>query len=387
MDTMEQMLSMLLDGAVETLDISPHLQRLATRRYQEVGTWLAEHGQPGWRIYPQGSFRLGTVVRPNTRNGEYDIDLVSLLPIAKESITQAGLKQRVGDMLVAYVRSRNGQGHTDGPKSCRPRRRCWTLGYPDHGFHLDVLPAIPDVDYAPTGILLTDVELREWQHSNPIGYATWFRNRSEELQSLLAEAAAKRHVNVADVPEWEVRSTLQRVVQVLKWHSMLHFANEPDIRPPSILITTLAGQAYAGEHDLYTATRNALNGMTEFIEKRDGKWWVSNPAHEDENFADKWNDYPERRTAFFAWHRDIKALLDELLQLQGKGLHVVASRMYEGFGHDAVQRSVKRYQDHLRGHRESGVLRMGTTGLITTTTKGTRVRDHTFHGDYTDTRH
>jgi hypothetical protein len=317
-ETMEQMLSMLLDGAVETLDISPHLQRLATRRYQDVGTWLAEHGQPGWRIYPQGSFRLGTVVRPNTRNGEYDIDLVSLLPIAKESITQAGLKQRVGDMLVAYVRSRNGQGHTDGPKSCRPRRRCWTLGYPDHGFHLDVLPAIPDVDYAPTGILLTDVELREWPHSNPIGYATWFRNRSEELQSLLAEAAAKRHVNVADVPEWEVRSTLQRVVQVLKWHSMLHFANEPDIRPPSILITTLAGQAYAGEHDLYTATRNALNGMTEFIEKRDGKWWVSNPAHEDENFADKWNDYPERRTAFFAWHRDIKALLDELLQLQGK---------------------------------------------------------------------
>lgn len=48
--------------------------------------------------------------------------------------------------------------------------------------------------------------------------------------------------------------------------------------------------------------------------------------------------------------------------------------------------SVKRYQDHLRGHRESGVLRMGTTGLITTT-NGTRVRDHIFHGDHTDTRH
>ena len=44
----------------------------------------------------------------------------------------------------------------DGPKSCRPRRRCWTLGYPDHGFHLDVLPAIPDAELPPTGILLTD---------------------------------------------------------------------------------------------------------------------------------------------------------------------------------------------------------------------------------------
>jgi hypothetical protein len=63
------------------------------------------------------------------------------------------------------------------------------------------------------------------------------RTRSEELQRRLVEAALKRHVNVADVPEWEVRTTLQRVVQVLKWHCMLRFATDPDNRPPSILIT------------------------------------------------------------------------------------------------------------------------------------------------------
>jgi len=40
------------------------------------------------RIYPQGSFRLGTVVRPDTRTGEYDIDLVCWLLIAKETVTQ-----------------------------------------------------------------------------------------------------------------------------------------------------------------------------------------------------------------------------------------------------------------------------------------------------------
>ena len=76
MDTIEQMLSMLLGGAVETLDISPYLQQSATERYEEVGTWLAETGGVDWRIYPQGSFRLGTVVRPTTSTGEYDIDLV-----------------------------------------------------------------------------------------------------------------------------------------------------------------------------------------------------------------------------------------------------------------------------------------------------------------------
>lgn len=104
MDTMEQMLSMLLDGAVETLDISPDLQRLAIERYEEVGSWLATHGGYRCRIYPQGSFRLGTVVRPHNRNGEYDIDLVCRLLIAKEKTTQADLKQRIGDLLRAYLR-------------------------------------------------------------------------------------------------------------------------------------------------------------------------------------------------------------------------------------------------------------------------------------------
>ena len=64
MDSMEQMLSMLLAGAVETLDISPDLQQLAVDRYEEVGTWLAENNNEDCEIYPQGSFRLGTVVRP-----------------------------------------------------------------------------------------------------------------------------------------------------------------------------------------------------------------------------------------------------------------------------------------------------------------------------------
>ncbi len=384
MDTMEQMLSMLLDGAVETLDISPDLQQVTIERYEEVGAWLAEHGGYRCRIYPQGSFRLGTVVRPNTPTGEYDIDLVCWLLIAKESITQVELKKRVGDLLHAYMRWKKRHRHTDGPTTCEARRRCWTLAYPDHGFHLDVLPTIPDVEHPPTGILLTDKQLYRWQHTNPIGYANWSRTRSEELQRQLVAAAEKRHVNVADVPERGVRTTLQRVVQVLKWHCMLHFATDPDNRPPSILITTLAARAYNGELDLFAATRNALAGMGEFIEDRRGTWWVPNPAHEEENFADKWNEYSERRRAFIAWHRDITAVRDDLVQLQGKGLQVVAARMAESFGQDAVTLSAQRYGDRLHRQTDTGALRMTRTGLLTTTAAGTPVPGHTFYGQHTD---
>ena len=37
------------------------------------------------------------------------------------------------------------------------------------------------------------------------------------------------------------------------------------------------------------------------IENRNGKWWVANPAHPSENFADEWNETPKRRELFLAW--------------------------------------------------------------------------------------
>lgn len=380
MDSLEAMLSMLLDGAVDTLDISPHLQDIAVERYEEVGTWLADQGIE-WRIHAQGSFLLGTVIRPATPTGDYDIDLVCLLPIKKESITQADLKQRVGDQLHAYRRWKITAGDDDGPATCEARRRCWTLGYPDLGFHLDVLPSIPDEELPPTGILLTDRRLRTWQHSNPLGYGAWFRERSAELQTKLREAALAKNINVADVPTWRVRSTLQRVVQVLKWHAMLFFVDDPDAKPPSILITTLAARAYRGETDLFPATSQVVATMRDHVEQRNGRYWVANPAHPGENFADKWNEYPDRRSAFSKWHTEISTVLHDLAQLRGTGLDGILSRLEKAFPGRAVRTSASRYGEHRRRQRVDGLLRVAPTGLITTSTAGPPLRKHTFHGD------
>ena len=376
MDTMEQMLSMLLAGAVEVLDISPDLQQFAVDRYEEVGGWLAEQADSHCDIYPQGSFRLGTVVRPATATGEYDIDLVCRMLIAKEDTSQAQLKDDTGSLLRGYVRWKDRHGHTDGPSGIEARRRCWTLAYSDHGFHLDVLPAIPHTEYPPTGILLTDKQLFHWQHSDPIRYSKWFRGRSEELQRKLVAAAEARHLDVAEVPEWAVRSTLQRVVQVLKWHCMLYFTDNPDDRPPSILLTTLAAKAYRGDTDLVTAARAALAGMGRYIEDRDGKWWVPNPAHEQESFADKWNDYPRRREAFLAWHRDISTTLDDAVAMKGAGLQVVTTRLEKSFGRNEIRLSAQRYGEQLERHRTTGSLRVRPSGLLTTAPTGTIVRNH-----------
>ncbi|GAA3299758.1 hypothetical protein [Streptomyces cinereospinus] len=76
---------------------------------------------------------------------------------------------------------------------------------------------------------------------------------------------------------------------------MITFAEDIDNRTPSILVTTLAGHAYNGEEDVFTAVRSVLDDMLTFIERRDGQWWVPNPAHEEDDLTDEWNQYPESR--------------------------------------------------------------------------------------------
>lgn len=279
-----------MDGATGTVD------GLEGRR----ATGAAPGGRGAAAPAPQAEAELGRpggTRRPDPAAAPAAADLpcgdaghaAALAPAAGQN----ELKERIGILLDDYRKWKSDQGHADGPHSLKSRRRCWTLGY--QGFHLDVLPVIPDDDHPPTGILLTDENLFRWQHSDPIGYAAWFRARSEITRRLVE----KRHASVADVPTWRTRTPLQRVVQILKWHCMITFAADLDNRPPSILITTLAGRAYDGEPDLFTAVRGVLDNMTQYVERRNDRWWVPNPAHEEENFTDKWNDYPERRKAFY----------------------------------------------------------------------------------------
>jgi hypothetical protein len=377
--SVDETISKLLGGAVELLDIPEDIRDQAVRRYEDVGNFLAENGGEGWSIYPQGSFRIGTPIKPPTSTGEYDIDLVCHNDIKKTSTTQEELKDRVGTMLDAYHEFKLVEDPDDAPELCVEGRRCWTLTY--DGFHLDVLPAIPDEDAPPTSILLTDVKLRPWQYSNPIGYAEWFRGQSEEMRRGL-EAKA-RAAGVAAVPDWAVRTTLQRLVQILKWHCYLHFMDDLGDRPPSVLITTLAAHAYCGETDLVTATLNAVSGMPRHIERVGNRWWVTNPAHDNENFADKWNEYPERRRKFLSWLNDLTATLNDAEGYAGKGLDRLVDRLGESFDLGLLRKSAQRMGLETQQFRNSRTLGMSRHTGALTVASGITVPKHNFYGTHT----
>lgn len=289
--------SNVLERTASLLDITPAQQEAAVTRYEDLGNWLLanQRGRADVDIYPQGSFRLGTVVRPADGGGDFDIDMVFLRDLEKASVTQEALKTQAGDLLVAYCDERNlGEPVELG--------RCWRLEFFDDHFHLDVLPVIPDRE-VEGGVHLSDRDLALWLKSNPIGYANWFYDRMDKtlVEAQLASLAKALGRSMEEVPRFLVRTPLQRVVQLFKRSRDEFFVNEPDIKPASILVTTLAGHAYRGQRDLDRALIETAESMPQYVESRSGLWWVENPAHSGENFADKWNSNPERKEAFFSW--------------------------------------------------------------------------------------
>jgi hypothetical protein len=293
----------LLEELARVLDIPDEIYEDVVAKYRDLGEWLEDEdrelGRRPPEVYTQGSFRLGTMIRPVTDADEYDIDLVYRRDIRRESTTQAQLKREAGDQLRKYIDLKRRQG--DGAPELNEGRRCWSLSYRAR-FHADVLPAIPDPDGRPESLLITDRDLRLWQKSNPIGYAEWFKSRMWRRFVEAHEAlAASTHEAVQDVPEWRVKTPLQRAVQLLKRHRDLRFQDDPDDKPASIILTTLAAHAYGDEPDVAEALVRLVRRMPAYIQQRDGTYWVPNPVNLAENFADRWRDSPQRAEKFFRW--------------------------------------------------------------------------------------
>jgi hypothetical protein len=378
LDTAEDLLAALLVGTVGALDIPFEMASEAYRQYQAVGAFLNEHGDAiggaPWDIYAQGSFRLGTVVSPAAESGHYDIDLVCLRSVEKTSTTQRLLKGELGTALKAYVR-----GSTE--ITTAEAGRCWTLDYRNQAFHMDVLPAIPDSEGSPTGILITDRVQFQWLKSDPKAYADWFSaQQTQELLRKREALADQRQSTTESVPIWQVKTTLQQGVQVFKRHRDLFFVKDPRSAPPSILITTLAALAYRGEQNLYEAVAMMAEEMPTHVARDGLTWYVPNPAQPEENFADKWRSDPSRRLHFFRWIEAVKADLQEARR--STGLEVVTESLSRSFGETVVRKSAAGLGDLFRTKRESGDLAMaaGTGTLGSLASNARPVRRHGFYG-------
>ncbi len=365
----------LLSYAAEELDLPPGLQKVVNGVYDRAGDYLSDRldDSADWKVYPQGSVRLGTVVRPSG-DADYDLDAVVSWDKDKDEITKVELKETVGKVVEGFVRAEANQD--PAPVDFAEGARCWTIEYPK--FHIDWLPAIPNSDDTPTGIWLTDKKLHHWQPGNPIAFADWFRDRMLPQFNLRKEALAHNaNVDIEDIPDADVRTTLHRLVQVLKIHRNEMFADDPTHQPASVIITTLATHTYRGHGSLIDALSDAADNMPSYLEKTNDGWRVENPVQAEENFADRWG--AAHFAAFSNWILKLQQDLDDIDRVP-PGLQHMITRLGESFGHDTITKAAERSGAGRTNARNIGALNVTAAGL-TSTGPGLIVRDHTFHGD------
>lgn len=380
MNDKEQYLDNILWKISREISITDSMMDKAVSSYESVGTWLGNGLVYDVYVMPQGSMNLGTVVKPVSDKDDYDIDLVCLLKDGNY-LPAYKIKKIVGDRLKEHAVYRQkiaseGEG-----------RRCWKMKYDE--FHMDILPCVPKTTYSDP--VSTDIRIThkneysnyEDRYSNPAGYHRWFEGRMRD--ALIREKhdyAVRNKLELEDVPTYRVKTPLQVAIQLLKRHRDICFEGNPEIAPISIIITTLAAHAYNGETSVFEALCNILRGMKNYIEIRDGVYYVANPVMDEENFADKWEKYPERRQAFFDWMlRAIKELIDD--PIKTIGLDQVKECYSKALGDAPVTRAIKKLGYETRNNRLDNKLYSSglVSGLTPNATKNSKpVKEHTFFG-------
>lgn len=338
---------------IQKLDISPTNYKLAVERYNAVGKSIEGYIKEKYglevHIYPQGSFRIGTVTYPADRDDGYDIDLVCEVQNDKLKVTPKELKEMVGDALKndsVYSSMLDKEG-----------RRCWTIEYKEQNglkFHIDVLPSVPekiedifDTAIATTTRIKKDEIIKDyvWDSTNPIAYAKWFeeinKKSYESVQAryrqILFENNKKIYSSIEDVPKELVKTKLQKIIQILKRHRDIRFSNSTlkDAKPMSMIITTLVSQIYQHvnieQEDIMLTINKIIIDLSRYkslmkeeqvpyslIQRTNGEWFIKNPVA-DENLADRWHENNnEKAKAFFKW---IEWLEKDLLNIDDRNLN------------------------------------------------------------------
>jgi hypothetical protein len=372
LETRQSQLDDLLARVCEELQLTPTRYDEAVARYEAVCRWLDIDGtavasyKP--TIYPQGSMRIGTTVKPLGRE-EHDLDFVCEFQVPASQV-ESPLD------LLTHVAQRLRE-HKVYRELLEVKNRCIRLNYANE-FHMDILPACPDPKSGRDCIVVPDRQSQAWKPSNPRGYADWFEDRC--AITLLVEFS--KHAFAADaepIPAQEAsheKATLKHVVQLLKRWRDLYYQDRCDEAPISMVLTTLAAQFYRGHSSVSEAMTTILKGIEEAINTAmPSRIYVLNPANTNEDLSERWDD-PASYAAFI---EGITHLCTVWKQLTSATEMQKSTNILEGLVGEPTKEAVKKQARALQAARSATVLKSASAGAISTTV-GNSIRPNTFHG-------
>lgn len=383
----QRVLTGILERAVTALELTQEQRDSIEETYHECGQHLGK--SLGFSlhladIFPQGSYRLGTVIRPFRDITEvFDLDMVFHLALICSSRTPESLHAAVG----AHLRAKyNGV--------VKPLPKGWRLDFSaERDYYLDIVPSMESLR---GGNIIAITNGQNWRDSNPRDYASQFQTVASMVPEYEGEVVLKEFAALANaariepLPEYTpLKSPLQRFVQVAKRHRDYYFnkkVNQPDFAPASIIVTTLLMKAYARcvHTRVYVSGFDLLltcvEDMIRHLEMRTGAngasvYVLPNPSLPTENLVEKWSD-SRYAQGFHNWHRDFLAFLKALLVPDGSQRRLLS----EALGARAVNSAFAHQADSFSATKQRGLLTADSGVGLALGATGTVSKKHVIHG-------
>lgn len=383
-----QKLGIIFDSLAEELSITETMLEKAETAYNALGEYIKSANEE-WEVsvYPQGSFELGTVIKPLNEQEQYDVDLVVLV---KQPIYDAEkLRSEVWELLENHGRY---EGKIENKKPCI------RIQYADSAqFHMDIASAQDNILTNDTSINIARFDGESqyyYDDSNPKGYVEWFKSAMEykKLQKSHRTLFEHGQTDVEELRLSRMRTPLQKAVQILKRHRDIYFTNKEnaDDRPSSIIITTLCAKVYEetrGRFDsenIYLTIVNMLEQFKNYIGKNsDGEYYLENPSNRKENFLKKWKDNPNLVVAFTEWidkvYKDIITNPEAFIEDNPQELK---KSIYESFGQKEAEKALDSYGIKMGEYAKAGSLKYDRNdgNIVLNEEKGTPYKPHTYFG-------
>jgi hypothetical protein len=277
--------------------------------------------------------------------------------LPKTGVTQKQVKHLLGDEIKAYAEA------FPFKENAEEKHRCWRLNYTDAiSFHMDILPCIPEDAHAIERLELAGVPPEravhavaitdrrhhsyenpslDWPSSNPRGFADWFESQARPFARCRIDSLveSRAYASIDKVPAYEWTTILQRCIQILKRHRDVMFQESPELKPISMIITTLATLSYQGEPTLYQALTGIAERVSSHIRPTHPR--VPNPLNHAEDFAERWAADEDLEENFVVWHRKLKAdlaILHERIADAGQAVDFMSEKFEVSLTADMQER-------------------------------------------------
>jgi hypothetical protein len=370
----------LLKRITESLQLNESRRILVTQRYSAVSRFIEQ--SPGLfndaHIYAQGSYRIGTTVRP--REGEeYDLDFVVQLNKEWKTIPFS----YVYDEFKKLLRS---DGNWE--KLVIEKPRCIRLNYADE-FHMDIIPTCTENPYSDRNrIMIPDKTVHNWAISNPEGYALWFESKYIAQRNIyLTDFYPGMEIRAAqDLPKDNpnyLKQPIQHAVQLIKRYRDVYFEGREKWAPSSIVLTTLVGELYNSENTIVETINNVIYRFETSVdsEKRYYRQFhIKNPVLPEEIFTREWETNPQLFKEFLAFINSLRDLWYQLHSLQGHQLFEVIKKSFGTGAFETAYKNQGEFIELMRNEGKTGISRnSGMAGALT----GINIqkdRPNTFHG-------